>query len=147
MNDIYLLGEGDYMRTILSEVEKGNITGLRELLQNGYNINEKDCFWGTPLHLAVNYEKHDIIALLLIEGADVNMVNIVGESPIFMISSDDINLFKLLLLHGADPNIKNNDGRTILDKAYEENLTDIIVLLKSYGAQGIINTGDFGLPD
>ena len=102
---------------------------------------------GTPLHLAVNYEKLEIIELLLIEGADVNMINTKGEPPIFMISSDNINLFKLLLVHGADPNIKNNDGRTILDKAYEENLTDIIILLKSYGAQGIIKPSDFGLSD
>ena len=135
------------MRTILSEVEKGDITGIRELLEDGFDINEKDCFWGTPLHLAVNYEKLKIIELLLIEGADVNMVNAEGEPPIFMISSDNINLYKLLLVYGADPNIKNYDGRTILDKAYEENLTDIIILLKSYGAQSIIKPSDFGLSD
>ena len=135
------------MRTILGEVEKDNIIGIKELLANGSDINEKDCFWGTPLHLAVNYEKLEIVEVLLIEGANVNMVNSEGESPIFMISSDNIYLYKLLLVHGADPNIKNNNGRTFLDKAYEENLVDIIQLLKSNGAQSIIKPSDFGLPD
>ena len=137
--------KGDKMRTIFSEVEEDNIMGIRKLIEDGSDINKKDCFGETPLHLAVNYEQLDIIELLLFEGADINMGNTKGEPPIFMISSDNISLFRLLLVHGADPNIKNNDGRTILDKAYEENLTDTIVLLKSYGTQSIIKPSDFGL--
>ena len=99
------------------------------------------------MHLAVNYEKLDIIELLLIEGAGVNMVNADGEPPIFMISSQDKKPFKILLEYGADPNIKNNNGRTVLDKAYEENTVDVVVLLKSYAAKSTIKPRDFGLSD
>ncbi len=133
------------MRTIHSEVENDNIQGVKELLLKISDVNQKDDFGLTPLHLSVNYEYLDITELLIVEGCDVNMPNFDGEPPMFMISSSNKRLFKLLLENGADPNIKNCDGRTILDKAYEENLTDIIELLKIYGAQGIIKSSDYGL--
>ena len=135
------------MRTILSEVENDNITGIKELLKDGIDINEEDCFWGTPLHLAVHNGKLEIIEFLLIEGADVNSTNAEGETPIFMICYFDKKLFKMLLDYGADLNIKNNNGRTILDRAYEETFDDLINLLKSYGAKSTIKPEDYGLSD
>ena len=134
------------MTKIFDFIEDDNIGGIKNLIKDKVNLNQKDGLGQTSLHLAVNHENKDVIELLIVEGADVNVIDNEGESPIFMVSSDNINLFKLLLVHGADPNIKNNDGRTILDKAYEENLIDIIVLLKSYGAKSTIKPSDFGLP-
>lgn len=129
---------------LCNEIENENIEGVKNLLDQGVDINAKDDFGQTPLHLAVNHENVKIIELLINQGADVNGVDANGNTPIFMVSSLDKKIIKLLLEYGTDPNIKNNDGRTILDMAYEENSTDIVELLHLYGAKDIIRAGDYG---
>lgn len=56
---------------------------LRKLIENGKaDINSRDCYGSTPLHLAAykNYEEQ--VELLISYGADVNCVDKLGDKPI-----------------------------------------------------------------
>ena len=59
---------------------------------------------------------HQVMELLLKEGADVNIQNNDGWTAL-MIASDDGHhqVVELLLKEGADVNIQNNNGWTALD--------------------------------
>lgn len=124
-------------------IEKEEIENIKVLIENGVDINKRDDWGDTPLHLAINLELIEIIELLINKGADVNKVDYYGKTPIRWLSSHNKNIVKMLLEYGTDPNIKDNDGRTVLDDAYEENFIDAIELLISFGAKSIIKSSDY----
>lgn len=107
------------------------------LIERGANVNLRDNFGTTPLHVACGSNKPDIVNLLLDAGADINAFDNDNEStatPIFLVEGN-YELIKLLIRRGANVNLKNNNGDTILDWwmtgiARADNSEDIIKLLK-----------------
>lgn len=63
-----------------------------------------------------NCSDNRIVQLLLENGADPNLKDIIGYTALMRacIVSSNIEIIKLLLEYGADPNLKNNDGWTAL---------------------------------
>eukprot|EP01029_Cantina_marsupialis_P028359 TRINITY_DN776054_c0_g1_i1.p1 TRINITY_DN776054_c0_g1~~TRINITY_DN776054_c0_g1_i1.p1 ORF type:complete len:287 (+),score=87.19 TRINITY_DN776054_c0_g1_i1:32-862(+) len=75
------------------------------LLQNGAEINNTDCLEeGSPaLLFAVEGNKIDVAALLLRKGADANIVNNEGLSPLMQaVMNENVEMMRLLISHGAD---------------------------------------------
>lgn len=68
-------------------VIEGNEIAATYLLSWGADINKKDCFGNTPLHLSVYHAEKEL----------------------------NSRLTKILLLKGADRKIKNNKGKTALE--------------------------------
>lgn len=91
-------------------------------LANGADINKKYYDFGRhPLHEAVSFSKHNLLDFLLAHGADVNMRDKHGETPIFSLASTyveytekQIKTLDVLLKHGADINAVDAFGRTVL---------------------------------
>ena len=88
------------------------------LLQFGADVNRREASVGnSPLHLARN---PDIVGSLLDHGADVNLQNISGDTPLHLavkpVTKRIAEVVSLLLFRGADINVKNysGDGRTPL---------------------------------
>ncbi|XP_019450952.1 PREDICTED: ADP-ribosylation factor GTPase-activating protein AGD2-like isoform X2 [Lupinus angustifolius] len=84
--------------------------------------NETDrCFRGwSLLHLACHSDSALMIELLLQFGADVNMCDYHGRTPLHhCISSGKNPLAKFLLRRGAKPSIKDAGGLTVLERAME----------------------------
>ncbi|ODM91505.1 hypothetical protein Ocin01_15176 [Orchesella cincta] len=71
-------------RTALhSAAEVGNLNGLKYFISKGCDVNAKDKDDSAPLHLAVKYSKintHEIIEVLITQGADVNALDNEGDS-------------------------------------------------------------------
>ena len=87
------------------------------------------------LHTAVVHGYKDIATLLLSRGADVNIQNDYGQSPLhFAVHNSKVSMVQLLLQNGADVNAKSERG-TALDIAKNRKDTEIIVLLKKHGAK------------
>ncbi len=61
-------------------------------------------------------EQYDLVKLLLDNGANPNMQDAYGNTPLTFALSMESNFMKLLLDHGADPSIKDNDGLTVLER-------------------------------
>lgn len=106
---------------------------VSNLLSNSISPNKTVYGLPTPLHIAAANGKHDIVALLLAYGADVNKQHMAdGETPLHAAVleinkiitkpeptlQDTINFYtylyiiRLLLNEGANPHIPNNAGMT-----------------------------------
>ncbi len=102
---------------LIRETERGNIALVKQLLDTGANINEKDTMGNTALMHALKYLHRNNVSkiahLLLDRGADVNIANKDGTTPL-MIAADKQNLsiVSKLLNKGANPNAKNKNGLT-----------------------------------
>ena len=69
--DVYRWGE----KSLLHEAYNGNLEMVKNLAQNGINVNAKDAKHFTPLHLAALKGHLNIVILLLEHGAEVNVMN------------------------------------------------------------------------
>jgi ankyrin repeat protein len=111
-----------------------------------------------PLHVS-----EEIICILLNRGANIDAINMNGETILFrqwntkprnikilqllldnkadmrvlnspLWNTKNLNEILLLLKHGADPNVQNNTGNTVLHKHIKKNNSDVVQLLLQYGA-------------
>jgi hypothetical protein len=129
-----LLNEGLDPNTIVRNVpilliaatyDKTNIVKL--LLDRGAdpNIRKRG---ETALFLSTN---SDIVDSLIRHGADVDIKNDYGETPLsYFAKSGDIPRIKLLVSKGADVNTTDNNGETLLMKAAARGREVIELLLK-----------------
>lgn len=129
--------------TALTYAILGDETNIVELLLNqGFNIEEKDADGQTPLHIAVGskgYIRHrsalyHMIIFLLKKGANVNATDKKGQTPLinYMCRNKDlsIDIFMHLMKYGANPSIKDKDGKKALDYLKEYIDRDISEILK-----------------
>ncbi len=88
------------------------------------------------LHHAAANGKIERVKLLISEGADVNVKNNEGLTPLHCAAREgDKEIVSLLLAHDADVNIGDADyNRTAAEFAMKSNHTDIVQLLVSKGA-------------
>lgn len=83
-------------------IDSGHEGVVRILLDEGVDINAKNCEGMTALHMAVQRRQEAILRLLLEKGADANATDIEGRTPIHTaIYSDFQTGLKLLLAHQA----------------------------------------------
>jgi hypothetical protein len=86
-------------------VRKGNVSGLRELLETYDDITERDIDGGNwkALHISCALGHVDVAKLLIHKGADVNSVSNAGESVLSYACSvsSSVPLTLELLCHGA----------------------------------------------
>ncbi|MEW6002835.1 MAG: ankyrin repeat domain-containing protein [Nitrospirota bacterium] len=120
---------------------------LYRMLKNGLNPNlkdPKDVLGRALLHDAIGFGSLQDVHLLLKYGADPNVIDKGGNTPIFYVYTKDADAFKkaqLLIQQGASVHVKNADGKTPLLAVIEDNLffnafnPDIIKLLLDAGAE------------
>ena len=94
---------------------------------------------------AVNRGHKEIVGLLIAEGANVNMKNNFGSTPLHHAASKGYKeIVELLIMAGADVNGKMNNGITPLGSASfihertpdsKKTKNDIITLLRKHGAK------------
>ncbi|KAK2759100.1 hypothetical protein FQN54_003199 [Arachnomyces sp. PD_36] len=117
---------------------------LEYLLERGADIELRDLFGQTPLHLAVTaegpskvYWKREIVKLLLEYGADPNAKDHSGSSCLEK-AMHDTELFQTLLDHGADI---YQGGHILLFAIAECNIEAIRLLLKAGVDCNVANKG------
>lgn len=115
---------------------------IAALTQHGADINAFDKFNKyNPLILAVQTEVSCIVPELLALGADVNITNHAGNTPLLFACGDveitssrmthytqvhrSVKAIRQLLAAGADPSVSNNNGRTPLSVASKDGYHDI----------------------
>ena len=82
----------------------------------------------TALFIACNQNNFEMVKHLIKKGANVNVVNDIGESCL-MTSIDNIDLFQYLISMGADVNSIDAWGQTVLMQAIKSKRMGIIVFL------------------
>lgn len=110
----------DVSEKLWKAVKTGDYNEVKDLLEKGANPNFLTSNLidgtGTPFHSAVRCNKCNIVRCMLEYGADVNLVDEDGDSPLFsaVYKSTDPEIRNLLLESGANVNLVNNAGNTAL---------------------------------
>lgn len=95
------------------------------------DVNVKDPLGRTPLHIAVERGYGDIAMFLVENGAEVNITDANGNTPLIFIihKIGDVQITRRLLEKGAAVNTQNRTGETALMYAAWRGHTDIVQLL------------------
>lgn len=82
---------------------KTNENNIKQKIQNGVNIHEEDWLGFTPLHYAAEYGDIKSIYTLINAGADVNVMNDYGVTPLnkAVYKRRNIGIIKTLINLGA----------------------------------------------
>lgn len=127
--------------TPLHLAAKHNRVGIAELLlANGADVNarvtEGNNAGETPLTLAVQpYHHKEMLELLLMHGADPNVMLSWGMTPLHHAIEQDVPYdVELLLANGADPNAKGMNWQSPVHTAVLHGRTRILKILLDYGA-------------
>jgi ankyrin repeat protein len=111
------------------------IDTLRDLIKNPeIEINKFHENKMTFLMYACYYERIEIVNLLIAREADVNKTSEIGSPLQLAIDKKNIDLVRILIEKGANVNFVNNEGKSLLKRAIELNLPDIIEILIVHGS-------------
>jgi ankyrin repeat protein len=103
---------GDREDNLVNLAGKGDVNGVRSLLDQGVNVNAKDSALGcTALVYAAQWDKPDVVRLLLARGADINMIGN-GYTPLTMAAFlGRTDIVRILIDKGADVNKADESGK------------------------------------
>jgi hypothetical protein len=113
-------------------LENAALNGRLPLIRllTGAGVAKEDLSWA--LLSALLKDQLDAAALLIEKGADVNMEDRIGRTPLIVAAwLDDPEQIALLLGKGADPLRKNFQGRTALQEAEQRGCARSIAALRA----------------
>ena len=114
-------------------IRSNDLSTIRRLIRTT-GVKTQDSDGNTPLMIAAGAGSAQAMRLLLDAGADPNVPNKAGATPL-MWSAGDIGKVKLLLAHGAKVNASAKSGRTALQCAvYYDGNDEVVRLLIAKGA-------------
>ena len=102
-------------KKLLEYSKKGDLSGVKQCVEHGADVNSKDNDGCTPLHWSSWNGYLDIVKYLIEQGVDVNCKSNNGSTPLHLSSRYGyLDIVKHLIENGADVNSKDNGGRTPL---------------------------------
>jgi len=108
---------------IIEATNKGQYEDVKNLIQLGVDVNLRDKFGLTALHCAVIGQHEHIVRILIDSGADVNLINDNGHTPLCL--ADDEEIAKLLAP-------KTSNIRSALSTALSMGYTHIVRILLQF---------------
>jgi ankyrin repeat protein len=97
--------------------QNGHVSIVRQLIENGAEVNAKDVLGRTPLHLAVHHP--GVVRLLIQSGANVNARDFLQNTPLHR-GLRDPEVVDALINAGANVTASNTSGNTPLDIAIRQ---------------------------
>ncbi|KAG7006819.1 hypothetical protein G7Y79_00013g035910 [Physcia stellaris] len=100
-------------------IKNHNLSLVKALLQDGYDVNHVPDSGMTALHMAIEWGREDIVAILLANNANVNTKNLNSNprnmTPLHYAARYGYTcIVEILLDHGADIAARDRDGGTAL---------------------------------
>ena len=126
--------------------KKGDLERVRQLIQDGQDVNRGGIYGWTPLMWAAYHGHDQIVRELIRAGADVNGKNYCKETALHWASrSDHSSVIKALTEAGANLNVQDKRGVTPLMEAADCGHTNVLVELIRAGADvSVVSSHDWG---
>lgn len=126
---------------LIEAIENGNLKAAQSALRNGADVNKvgrSDSF-RTPLMIAATEGKENLAKLLVEYGADVNAIDVGGDTALMWAANDGhLNVVEFLVEHGANVNAAATGliyaGFTALIYASEKGYVNMVKYLIKHGA-------------
>ena len=94
---------------------RGNVDGVKSLLDQGVDVNAKNSYGDTALVGACIAGQIDVVRLLLARGADINRAGNIGYTPLFeAVLQGNADIARILIDKGANVNKEDDLGDTAL---------------------------------
>lgn len=94
----------------------GNVDAIKGHIAAKTDLNQKDAYGSTPLHVASTFGKTDIALLLIAGGANLNETSADGSTPLHTAAFfGRTDIVKALLRNKADVTIRNSYNSTALE--------------------------------
>lgn len=122
--------------TLIAAISSNNTEQANYLIENNYDLNTFDENGNAALHhTAAKKGSIEITKKLIANGADVNIKNLKGLSPLSIaIKSHNIETYSLLIENGADINSVDYQGHTPIFYAAYSGFSDMVAQLINIGA-------------
>ncbi|CAO2650642.1 Nn.00g019340.m01.CDS01 [Neocucurbitaria sp. VM-36] len=104
------------------------------MLESVPDVAKERCYDGSTLmHIAVHYDRRDLINILIQKGVDINTPNVRGHTPFLKKCQRRARNLHFLLERGADVFVKDKQGQSALHIAAIHGSIDTMELLLSKG--------------
>jgi ankyrin repeat protein len=127
----------DDLDFFVEAVRNDRIDEVRALISKGIDVNSRDVFGDNAgLHWAASLGLAEMARLLIDSGADVNIRNEEGYTPLHWAAGEgQKELVVILIVHGADVNALNKRGWTPLRWAEAQSQKEIARILVAAGGR------------
>ena len=119
--------------SIHDAAKDGNMDAVKQLIQLGANVDQKNLYLQTPLYIAVENGQIEIAKFLIENGANVNFKYVKSILQVAIIENHE-GITETLLVNNADANLIR-DGLTMLDIVNKLGRKNIAKLLIKYGGK------------
>lgn len=136
----YVAEQAESIDNPLHEASKrGNLSWLRECLENRVGVNGLDKAGSTALYWACHGGHKDVVEVLLAQpNIELNQQNKLGDTALHAAAwKGYADIVELLLLKGARIDLRNNEKKLAMDMATNAQCAS---LLKKRQAQGVVRT-------
>lgn len=123
------------LKDFLNYVNKGSIAGVETVLNEGLDIDARLNGIGSALLISVRHGYTDMVEYLVERGANPNLTDRNGKTPLYLAVADARRqIVRYLLERGADANQQEVDHYTPLHRAVLNNDFICVKELMRYGA-------------
>ena len=125
-------------RRFFEAIRSGSSEAVVKLIRQGFDVDYAECAHTPPLIYAIMHERPGIVQTLLLYGANPNITDHRGETPLHTaVKLQTIETLHLLLRYGAEKTLKDHAGKSALDLAKEQDDSKVIQTIKNTPAMPV----------
>ena len=120
----------------------GDLEGIKKFIAEGINVNAAQYQGFTALYFAILRNDPKIISELMQAGANINVQDKNGNTPLMNVVSNFGNIpfvitgmLTTILQFNPSLNLRNKEGKTVFDIAAEKDYKEVLSILQAYQKQ------------